>query len=322
METIAFLSNRNGIGTSTLIYHLAYMLAEKGKRVLMVDLDRQAGLSSKFFSYSDWKEIYSKGQERETIFQTIRPFLIGENTSEPTKVHKVSDNLGLIAGDYILPLVERKLNDDWRAALGGEKDSVQSISLFHTMVNKYGESFEADFCFLDLGIDLNSTTRSGFIAADYAVLPIGFSPFTAADFSLLSYFYFEWNNQWKKIESYKGIDPTTTLNKTKPLGVFLTHSSEMRSLNPFAEEMWALILSRCYKESPDSRPSSFYKSTGAYLGLFKPYFTLMDLAKTSRKPVFQLSPADGAIGSQTKAVQSAHSDIEQLLEAMLNKMEA
>lgn len=48
MKTIAFFNNKGGVGKTTLVYHLAAMIAERGERVLAVDLDPQANLTSMF----------------------------------------------------------------------------------------------------------------------------------------------------------------------------------------------------------------------------------------------------------------------------------
>jgi cellulose biosynthesis protein BcsQ len=50
MKTVAFFNNKGGVGKTTLVYHLAAMMAERGQTVLAVDLDPQANLTSMFLS--------------------------------------------------------------------------------------------------------------------------------------------------------------------------------------------------------------------------------------------------------------------------------
>ena len=40
--------NKGGVGKTTLVYHIAWMMKELGKKVLAADLDPQANLSSMF----------------------------------------------------------------------------------------------------------------------------------------------------------------------------------------------------------------------------------------------------------------------------------
>lgn len=54
MKTLAFFNNKGGVGKTTLAYHLAWMMAEQGRRVLVVDLDPQANLTSMFLSEDRW----------------------------------------------------------------------------------------------------------------------------------------------------------------------------------------------------------------------------------------------------------------------------
>ena len=48
MKTIAFFNNKGGVGTTSLVYHLAWMFADQGLPTLAVDFDPQANLTSMF----------------------------------------------------------------------------------------------------------------------------------------------------------------------------------------------------------------------------------------------------------------------------------
>lgn len=47
-KVIAFFNNKGGVGKTSLVYHLAWMYADLGKRVVAADLDPQANLTSAF----------------------------------------------------------------------------------------------------------------------------------------------------------------------------------------------------------------------------------------------------------------------------------
>ena len=48
MTTVAFFNNKGGVGKTSLVYHLAWMLRELGGRVIAADLDPQANLTGMF----------------------------------------------------------------------------------------------------------------------------------------------------------------------------------------------------------------------------------------------------------------------------------
>ena len=55
------------------------------------------------------------------------------------------------------------------------------------------------------------------------------------------------------------------------------------------------------------------------IGFIKNYQSLMPLAEDARKPVFKLTPADGAIGAHTAAVSRCYSDFEALTREILRR---
>ena len=77
MKTIAFFNNKGGVGKTTLVYHLACMIAERGETVLAVDLDPQANLTSMFLSEDQLELLWPNGEHPGTIFGALRPIIRG-----------------------------------------------------------------------------------------------------------------------------------------------------------------------------------------------------------------------------------------------------
>ncbi len=70
MRTIAFFNNKGGVGKTTLVYHIAWMMMELGQKVLAADLDPQANLSSMFLDESAWK---CSGRRRNKSIKVFCP---------------------------------------------------------------------------------------------------------------------------------------------------------------------------------------------------------------------------------------------------------
>ena len=52
VPVLTFFNNKGGVGKTSLVYHLSWMFAEQGFRVLAVDLAPQANLTSACLLYT------------------------------------------------------------------------------------------------------------------------------------------------------------------------------------------------------------------------------------------------------------------------------
>ena len=65
MKTLAFFNNKGGVGKTTLIYHLAWMFADMGKRVFVADLDPQANVTSMFLPESELEKLLGSRRRQQ-----------------------------------------------------------------------------------------------------------------------------------------------------------------------------------------------------------------------------------------------------------------
>ena len=95
MITLAFTMSKGGVCKTTSSLNVGAAIARTGKRVLLVDFDGQANLSS----------VYGKKDSRENIFT----FLVGGEASLP--VHKVAENLFLVPGADLMHIFDSKVKE-------------------------------------------------------------------------------------------------------------------------------------------------------------------------------------------------------------------
>ncbi len=107
MKSIAFFNNKGGVGKTTLIYHVAYMMAELGYEVVVADLDPQANLSSMFLSEAG---LYEKIEDNQSITKALKPLVKGTGDINEVHIEPVSERLGLIIGNLELSAFEDELS--------------------------------------------------------------------------------------------------------------------------------------------------------------------------------------------------------------------
>lgn len=95
MKTLAFFNNKGGVGKTTLAYHLAWMMAEQGRRVLVVDLDPQANLTSMFLSEDRLERLWDPEVESgQSIMGALDPLIRGIGDVRAPHVERIHRSPG------------------------------------------------------------------------------------------------------------------------------------------------------------------------------------------------------------------------------------
>ena len=131
MKTIAFFNNKGGVGKTTLVYHLAWMLAEQGSRVLAVDLDPQANLTSMFLDEEALESLWPNGEHPKTVYGSLRPIIRGTGDVDAMHVEKLTEQLGLIVGDLALSTFEDRLSEAWPRCHNRDESAFRVMTAFY-----------------------------------------------------------------------------------------------------------------------------------------------------------------------------------------------
>jgi chromosome partitioning protein len=138
MKIIAFFNNKGGVGKTSLVYHLSWMFADNGIKVLAADLDPQANLTSMFLDEERLEDLWPDDIHPDTIYGTIRPILRGVGDIEAPHIERVDDNLGLLVGDLGLSNFEDKLSANWPRCHNRDEAAFRVISAFYRAVREAG----------------------------------------------------------------------------------------------------------------------------------------------------------------------------------------
>ena len=323
-KVITFFNNKGGVGKTTTVYHIAWMLSEMGHKVLAVDLDPQSNLSSMFLSPEVMEAIVLGEEAGKTVLEAIEPVSEGEPYA-PVHIEKVGANIGHIVGNLALSAFEDKLSDAWNKCLAGEVYGFKVTSVFNTLFRDAAKRFQAEFVLVDVGPNLGAINRAILISTDFVVLPVGSDMFSLQGMKNLGETLQKWRREWAKRKSENPKPETLLLpdGEMKPIGYVLMQynaraSRPVKSYLHWADRIPAIyakfMLNQVKADSSGSEPDAHC------LALLKHYHSLAPMSMSAQKPIFLLKPADGAIGAHVEAVRRSYQDFESLAKNILNAM--
>nr|WP_296438471.1 AAA family ATPase [uncultured Acetatifactor sp.] len=146
-KTIAIANQKGGVGKTTTAINLSACLAEKGKRVLVIDTDPQGNTTSGF------------GIDKNNLENTIYELILGECSITSCIIKKVVDNVSVLPSNVNLAAAEIELIgiDKKEYILKKEVDYIKD---------------EYDFIIIDCPPSLNMLTINAMTTADSVLVPI------------------------------------------------------------------------------------------------------------------------------------------------------
>jgi chromosome partitioning protein len=311
MKTVAFFNNKGGVGKTSLVYHLAWMFADRGLSTVAIDLDPQANLTSMFLKEQQLEEIFNSGGN-ETVFGCVQPLIKSTGDVAPPKLQVLSNKLALIPGDLRLSKFEDLLSEKWPKALDGDEASFRTLAAFSRIISFGAEERGADIVLMDVGPNLGAINRSALLAAWDIVIPLGPDLYSLQGLKNLGPTLREWRTGWeRRRNSAPELDFILPAGEMRPSG-YVVMQFGMRDSRPVkAYQRWMDKIPLVYRESvldyiPHEVPTV---QTDTYnFASLKHYQSLMPLAMEAHKPMFFLKAADGAIGAHAEAVKRCYDD--------------
>jgi chromosome partitioning protein len=320
MKSIAFFNNKGGVGKTTLVYHIAYMMTELGYRVLVADLDPQANLSSMFLSEST---LYERIEDNKSILQALLPRIKGIGDVQDVHSEKINNNLFLIIGDLELSTFEDQLSESWSKSGDGKEPAFRDISAFYRIIEQTSKTIEADFVLIDVGPNFGAINRAALIGADNIVVPVSADLFSIQGISSVGKTLKDWREKWaKRLENNP--EPTLSLPKgiMHPIGYIVSQHGVRESRPVKAYSKWLNRIPYIYNRAildKEIHEDTLPLDDDNCLGLLKHYRSLIAMSMEVSKPIFLLKSADGAIGSHNEAVQRAYYDFKELTEKIIER---
>ncbi len=333
IPVLTFFNNKGGVGKTSLVYHLAWMLPDIGRSVLVCDLDPQANLTAAFLDEDRldrlWRDEDGNGGERgATIFKCVEP-LIEVGDILPPALRDVSPGLSLLPGDLALSGFEAVLSEQWPQALGSENlyRPFRILTAYWSVMQRGAEECGADIVLVDVGPNLGAGNRSALIAADKVVVPLGADLFSLRGLRNLGPALRRWRSDWRKrLQNWPNPKFPLPEGKMEPLGYIVQQHGVRLSRPVKAYDKWVNRMPKEYAESilgqSDRSFAASPNEDERCLAATRHYRSLVPMAQEHRKPIFKLTAADGAIGGHANAALQAYADYKRLAQDIIERMSA
>jgi len=318
MKTIAFFNNKGGVGKTSLAYHLAWMFADQGYRVVAADLDPQANFSSLCLSDERLEQIW-KTKPRPTIATSIARLQNRTGDIDPQPLDEVRARLWLMVGDLGLSDFEDALSETWPKTLSGDEGSFRVTTAFHRLLESAADAVKADIGLIDVGPNLGAINRAALIAADYVVVPAAPDLFSVQGLENVGPRLVKWRREWR--QRTDNAPPELALSMPhgdmQPIGYVVSRHAERAGRQVKAFRKWLDRLPGVYREKVQARAEDSTLDIDRdenCLAQIKDYRSLMPMAQEARLPMFALKSAHGAIGGHQAAVADCYGQYSKLAE--------
>ncbi len=333
IPVLTFFNNKGGVGKTSLIYHLAWTFASLRKRVVIIDLDPQANLTAAFLDEDKIEAIWNQQNVGSTVYQCVKPLTGVGDISEPV-LQNIATDLYLLPGDVNLSGYEDALSAEWPNSMGDNNlyRPMRILSSFWQVMQMAAAKVQADIILVDIGPNLGAINRSVLLATDYVAIPLGADLFSLQGLKNLGPTLRSWQNLWRKrLDNWNGSTEKQNFSgfqlpqgRMQSIG-YLCQQHGVRLDRPVkAYDKWVQRIPEVYRESVLNEETSvkIRQEDDPYcLATIKHYRSLIPMAQEHRKPIFNLTSADGAIGAHANAVQDAKKDFIQLATRIAEQME-
>jgi cellulose biosynthesis protein BcsQ len=196
MKIISIFNNKGGVGKTTLMYHLAHILGEMGKKVLILDLDPQCNMSLYGMQEDDLEKIWRAEEDIidngiDSTRQKMKANDFEDLLKKPRTIHfllksveegisdfaelpppfKLTDNLDLIPSRLTLFMYENKIVERWSGMFLGESLSIRTITRIRKIAELYSQKRAYDFVIIDTSPNLGALNKVIISTADGFIIP-------------------------------------------------------------------------------------------------------------------------------------------------------
>lgn len=301
---VAFAGHDSG----SLVYHLAWRYAEEGHKVLAVDASPGCELTCRFFDEAARARLWTPGGRTfpDAVARTIE---VGPK-AQPPVIHPIAPALAMLAGrpagrQVDAAILARLLND--HDDHGSREHRLERLfTAAHQTLMRAVASTAADAALVDLGHDFGAMTGSIVVTADHVVHSVATDAFSVASLAAQAAYI----DTWLNLVETPGL--RTVRDADAGYGAMVS-AGYVVTVTPTNSRAVMTGIPAAYVGGLDQAADVMtFANDPSCLGVLHTYPGLESLAREARKPIFQLTAADGALGSHAAAVTHARNAYQRL----------
>lgn len=181
VQKIALFNHKGGVSKTTTTFNLGWMLASKGRRVILVDSDPQCNLTGMALG-EETEDDEERIQEIYNTTSNIKTGLAPAFEAQPRAIEAVDcipvqgqDNLFLLPGH--VGLAEYEVTLGIAQELSGSIQALKNLpGSINDLFEKTAAKFNADYILIDMSPSLGSINQNILMISDFFLVP------TTADF--------------------------------------------------------------------------------------------------------------------------------------------
>lgn len=201
-KRLCLYNHKGGVGKTTLTANIAAALASQGKKVLIVDSDPQANLTSYLIEDSVVDNLLDEASEEggRTLWSAMLPIITADGSYKYIDPYETSiSNLSLLPGDIKLAEFEQHLNDFWGECFRRLVRGYKGTMALSNYVNEICLKHDFDYVFYDTGPNIGPLNRIILLDCDYFIVPAACDLFSKRALKSLGHTIYNWIIDWKTV---------------------------------------------------------------------------------------------------------------------------
>ena len=339
-QKIALFNHKGGVSKTTTTFHLGWMLAAKGKKVILVDADPQCNLTGLVLGFEGGDEefelLYQKGEGHDLKAGLAPAFESRPVPLKAVKCYAVERQEGLFLLPGHIDLSEYEVTLGIAQELSWSIQTLQNLpGAISALIERTSEKYEADYVLIDMNPSLSSVNQNLLMTSDFFIVPTSPDYFSMMAINSLSRVIPHWKGWSARARSLQilrdAVYPFPAITP-KFLGTVVQNYRSRKEVPASAFQSWIDKTNETVRENlvPELTKLGMMLSDDCYaqqnvenhcLASIPDFNSLIAKSQETRTPMFALTSEQiGRCGSVLATTEKSRDQFKEIFSALADKV--